>query len=115
MVGVPGMAGAYGGNDPLSGGMDFRGDLVPGGGGSMLFGPGNPQFDSRFRPGGLGSGGVGGGAPGSGPNVPGARFDPYGPPVSGYPGAGRGSNPRRSHYGGEPDPDDFPPPGNMYM
>ena len=98
------------GMDPLNAG--FRGDLVPGGGGSMLMGPGNPSFDARFAPGGVGGGVRGGG----GPNVPGARFDPYGPPVGGVPPRGQfGQGPRRTHYGGEPDPDEFPPPGGMYM
>jgi len=68
----------------------FGGDLIPGGGGSMLFGPGNPQFDARFRP-------QDPRLPRGGGRVPEARFDPYGPFGSGG-------------YG-DPDPDEFPMPG----
>lgn len=76
-------------NPPIRG-IGFQGDLQPGGGGSMLYGPGNPNFDQRFR-----------GQPvqdvrGGGGIVPGARFDPYAPYHTG---------------GGEPDFDDFPMPG----
>ena len=75
---------------PVVGGGGFAGDLVPGGGGSMLFGPGNPNFDARFRPGQIDPRRGGGG------RVPEARFDPYGP--FGY-------------STGDPDPDEFPMPG----
>jgi hypothetical protein len=105
------------GNRPPMINPGFSSDLIPGGGGGggMLFGPGNPQFDNQM-------GGIYGGAmpPGrSGGNVPaGARFDPYGPPPStGMPS--RNNGPRRSQFGGEPDPDHYPPPGNnnsnMYL
>jgi len=74
---------------PMSGG--FGGDLVPGGGGSMLFGPGNPQFDARFRPGQVDPRRGGGG------RIPEARFDPYGPSFNAH--------------NADPDPDEFPMPG----
>ena len=80
-------------NDPLMVGPGgFGGDLMPGVGGSMLFGPGNPQFDGRFRPMDPRASDLrrGGG------RVPEARYDPYGPF-----GVNRG----------DPDPDDFPMPG----
>lgn len=72
----------------------FEGDLQGGRGGSMLFGPGNPDFNARFhdppppphvRPDNVPPG-----------HVPGARFDPYGP---------------SAEMGGDPDWDDVPMPG----
>jgi len=78
---------------PVVGG-GFGGDLMPGGGGSMLFGPGNPNFDARFRPGQVDPRRGGGG------RVPEARYDPYGPFGS---------------RNGDPDPDDFPMPGRNPM
>ena len=57
----------------------------------MLFGPGNPEFDARFRPTNPSR------LPQQPGRVPEARFDPYGP-------FGNGSR-------GEPDFDEFPMPG----
>lgn len=70
----------------------FAGDLVPGSGGSMLFGPGNPQFDGRF--GGRSSNLMDPRQPG---RLPEARFDPYSPFGSEF---------------GDPDPDHLMMPGN---
>jgi len=78
-------------------GPGFHGDLVPGVGGSMLFGPGNPQFDRGGRP--LHQGDSRTGLPRGAPH--GARYDPVGPFVTGN---------------GEPDNDDEPMPGgNRYI
>ncbi|KAH9258417.1 hypothetical protein BASA81_003466 [Batrachochytrium salamandrivorans] len=76
----------------VKGGGEFAGDLQGGRGGSMLFGPGNPDFNSGLerrspaqplaRP-----------PPG---HIPGARFDPYGPGAD---------------VGGDPNWDDTPMPG----
>jgi len=82
---------------PQPGPGGFQGDLVPGGaGGSMLFGPGNPQFDARFRPQNprLTDPNLRGG------RIPEARFDPYGP---------------MGGVGFDPDPDDLPMPGRNSM
>jgi len=73
--------------------------IFPGGGGSVV-GPGHPMFSDPYSdpynsdPLRL---------PGRRP-PPGARYDPFGPPM-------------RNHFG-DPNPDDFPPPGfggNMYL
>ena len=72
------------------GDLGFQGDLMPGVGGSMLFGPGNPQFDRGLHPSMI--------DPRTGRSMavpPGARYDPIGPFVTGA---------------GEPDPDDEPMP-----
>lgn len=79
-----------------------RGDLDPlgRGGGGMLFNP--PGMPFHPQPPGLG---------GQFPQfVPGARFDPFGPPDQGQPG-------RRPRAGQDPDPDHLPPPGydDMFM
>ena len=72
---------------------EFHGDKMPASsGGSMLFGPGNPQFDRGEKPMHRGDPRIG--LPKGVP--PGARFDPLGP-------FGTGS--------GEPDPDHEPRPG----
>ncbi|XP_055627283.1 proteasome inhibitor PI31 subunit [Toxorhynchites rutilus septentrionalis] len=84
--------------DPLGVGNVGRGDLDPlGRGGGMIFEPPggfNPLADLR-RPGPRGP-------------IPGARFDPFSPPV--------GSNPRFYRVP-DPDPDHMPPPGydDMFM
>ncbi|KAF7332127.1 hypothetical protein MKEN_00093700 [Mycena kentingensis (nom. inval.)] len=85
------------------------------GGDGMLVGPGHPLFSAR-RGGGTGPWGGDGFLPPMGA-PPGARFDPVGPalPRGGAFGTG-GRAPRRGF--GEPDNDEFPPPGNyddMYM
>jgi hypothetical protein len=110
---VGGPRGGYGQSDlypalgPAGpGGFFPGGGLGAPGGGGMLYGPGNRLFDERFG----NLGGVPGRLP---PGVPpGARFDPYGPPgvvPRGPPPPGR-AGPRG--VGGEPDPDELPPPGN---
>jgi len=115
-------------------GGDFRGDLMPGGSagsgdfsrdpifsqgrypgagdGGMLMGPGHPMFTGgpgqQFLPPGV---------------PPGARFDPFTPftpsPALPFPGQtfeNKKKKPKQPPHGGDfttgdPDPDDFPPPG----
>ncbi|KAJ7742472.1 PI31 proteasome regulator N-terminal-domain-containing protein [Mycena maculata] len=92
--------------------------LFPGAGGDgMYVGPGHPIFGGGQR-GPTGPWGGDGFLPPLGA-PPGARFDPVGPgfgPLGGGPGRGRGG-PRR-FPGGEPDNDEFMPPGgndDMFM
>lgn len=94
-------------------------------GGGMFVGPNHPMFGPGMRgPGGRGPWGGDGFLPPLGA-PPGARFDPVGPGLGPFPGGpipGRG--PGRGMPGGgnmgDPDFDDFPPPGshvsasNMY-
>ncbi|KAJ3728964.1 hypothetical protein DFJ43DRAFT_1084047 [Lentinula guzmanii] len=115
------------------------GDGVGGDGGGMYVGPDHPIFNARFGRGGGGVGGVGGvggerrgpwGGDGYLPPMgapPGARFDPVGPlgPFGASPfgsaggvfpgvGGGRGSGRRFPLPGeGEPDNDEFMPPGSV--
>ncbi|XP_055535864.1 proteasome inhibitor PI31 subunit [Wyeomyia smithii] len=91
--------GLLGRSDPLGVGNVGRGDLDPfgGRGGGMIFEPPggfNPLGNLRL--------------PGPAGNIPGARFDPFGPIV--------GNNPRRFRNP-DPDPDHMPPPGydDMFM
>ncbi|XP_053688679.1 proteasome inhibitor PI31 subunit [Sabethes cyaneus] len=85
-------------SDPLGVGNVGRGDLDPfGRGGGMIFQPPggfNPLGNLRL--------------PGPPGNIPGARFDPFGPLV--------GNDPRRFRNP-DPDPDHMPPPGydDMFM
>jgi len=103
--------------EPRNNGGDFDGDLYPSlgnsgfgnpftnPGGGMLMGPGHPSFHN-----GISSGFIPPGVP------PGARFDPYGPFVP--PNSNKNSNSKNKPLPkggddrtGDPDPDDFPPPG----
>ncbi|KAF7313694.1 hypothetical protein HMN09_00526200 [Mycena chlorophos] len=92
--------------------------LFPGNNGDGMFvGPGHPMFAGR-RGGQQGPWGGDGFLPPMGA-PPGARFDPVGPtfPRGGF-GAGPGRAPRGGRGMGEPDNDEFMPPGNyddMYM
>lgn len=89
--------------------------LNPGGG--MYVGPGHPIFGSRNPPGQRGPTGPWGGdgflPPMGAP--PGARFDPVGPFGGGLGRPGPGGVPgiprRGGPFGGEPDNDEFMPPG----
>jgi proteasome inhibitor subunit 1 (PI31) len=95
--------------DPFSIGrsdLDPLGNTVGGGGGGMIFDPMH-----RMRTPSAGMGGLGGPALPRGAVVPGARFDPFGPPEL-FPPSRAGN-----HYFGSPDPDHLPPPGydDMYM
>ena len=83
----------------------------------MYVGPDHPMFAGRG--GGRGQAGPWGGdgylPPLGAP--PGARFDPVGPfgrggfPGGGFPGAGRGRGRPPGAFGGDPDNDEFFPPG----
>ncbi|XP_058460411.1 proteasome inhibitor PI31 subunit [Malaya genurostris] len=95
----PRLPGRLPGSDPLGVGNVGRGDLDPfgrGGGGMIFEPPGgfNPLGNLR-QPGPFG-------------NIPGARFDPFGPVV--------GNNPRQFRNP-DPNPDHLPPPGydDMFM
>ena len=86
------------------------GGVQPGGG--MYVGPGHPMFAGHG--GGRGQTGPWGGdgylPPLGAP--PGARFDPVGPFGRGnFPGAGRGRGGPPAVFGGDPDNDEFLPPG----
>lgn len=80
-------------------GREFAGDLQPGRGGSMLFGPGNPDFNVTIV--------LPSSVPGPGPGrVPGARFDPYGPSMPNTNGPG-------PNVSGNPNWDDVAPGRNF--
>lgn len=95
--------------------------LQPGGG--MIVGPGHPAFGGVPAPANRGPWGGDGFLPPLGAPQ-GARFDPVHPfgPGPRLPGQGRGGIPPRGGYmGGDPDNDEFHPPGfenhhdDMYM
>ncbi|KAF8665669.1 hypothetical protein AX16_000122 [Volvariella volvacea WC 439] len=95
--------------------------LFPHGGDGMFVGPDHPIFGPRGGPvGGRGPWGGDGFLPPMGA-PPGARFDPVGPgPISPGRGGLRGGRPGRGGvppHGGDPDNDEFMPPGagDMYM
>lgn len=87
------------------------------GGDGMLVGPDHPIFDSRRGRGNFGDVGGPWGGDGFLPPMgapPGARFDPVGPFTGGpFTGPGRtlGPNRGRNPLGGDPDNDEFMPPG----
>ncbi len=86
--------------------------MQPGGG--MYVGPNHPMFAGRGGGSGRGQAGPWGGD-GYLPSLgapPGARFDPVGPfGRGGFPGTGRGRGGPPGPFGGDPDNDEFFPPG----
>jgi len=81
-------------------------------GGGMIVGPDHPLFDGRGASQPSGPWGGDGFLPPLGA-PPGARFDPVGPfGRGGFPGVGRGGR-GRGAFGGDPDNDEFMPPGNF--
>ncbi|KAJ7499044.1 PI31 proteasome regulator N-terminal-domain-containing protein [Mycena latifolia] len=84
--------------------------LFPGAGGDGMFvGPDHPIFGQRGPGGNHGPWGGDGFLPPMGA-PPGARFDPIGPGIGPFPG-GRGTGGPRRGNTGEPDNDEFMPPG----